>query len=74
MISEKVGAEIRYEPSNDIRSYRQNSNKLLKTGFSPVAGIDQAIEEIIQKFAKGELEDKDSWYTVKTMANLGLSA
>ena len=72
-ISEKVGAEIRYELSNDIRSYRQNSNKLLKTGFSPVAGIDQAIEEMIQKFGKGELEDRDSWYTVKTMANLGLS-
>ena len=33
MASKKTGAKINIKPSNDPRSYRVNSNKLLETGF-----------------------------------------
>lgn len=72
-IADKIGAEIQIEPSSDLRSYRQNSDKLLNTGFVPKAGIELAIEEISEKFEKGLLRDDDCWHTVRTMTNLGLS-
>ena len=59
--------------SNDPRSYRQNSDKLLSTGFVNTFAVQYAIEEIIKKYRTGEIEDRDEYYTVKTMKNLGLN-
>lgn len=71
-VAEKVSAEIIVSESNDPRSYRQNSDKLLATGFTPKFSISDAIDEIEKKFKAGELTDKDSCYTVKWMKHLGL--
>ena len=50
IIKEKTGAKIKIEPSNDPRSYRQNSDKLMSTGFKFQFNVDDAIEEIISKY------------------------
>ena len=48
MISEKTGAKIKIEKSQDPRSYRVNSDKLLSLGFTPKKAVANAISEIIQ--------------------------
>ncbi len=72
MVSKKLDAEIVITPSNDPRSYRQNSDKLISTGFKPSFGVEYAIDEIIEKFEKGQLIDEDNFYTVKKMKELKL--
>ena len=52
-IAEKTNANIEIVKSNDPRSYRQDSSKLMETGFIPKYGIDDAIDEIIGAWKKG---------------------
>jgi nucleoside-diphosphate-sugar epimerase len=66
-ISEKLGSEIVVIPSNDPRSYRINSDKLLATGFKPKYSVEHAILEIIDAFNSGKLVDQDRWYNLKWM-------
>ena len=72
-ISRKVPCEITIQESNDPRSYRQDSSKLLSTGFIRKYSIDDAIDEIIDKFKGNKIEDKDEFYTVKWMKKLGIN-
>ena len=69
-ISELTGAKIKVTESNDPRSYRQDSNKLLQTGFLPKFGVNDAINELVAKNQRNELVEKDTYYTVKTMKSL----
>ena len=68
-----VPAEITVTPSNDPRSYRINSDKLLATGFKPKKTIDDAIREIIEKYRAGELKDENRFYNLKWMEENNLS-
>jgi nucleoside-diphosphate-sugar epimerase len=72
MVKNKLGAEIIVSESNDPRSYRQNSDKLLNTGFKQEYGVDYAINEIIDACNDKKLVESDSCYTVKWMKNLNL--
>ena len=36
--------------NRDIRSYRQDSSRLLKTGFKPKYNVDLAIDELVYFF------------------------
>ena len=72
-VQEKITAEIVVSESNDPRSYRQNSDKLKKTGFEPHFTISDAIDEVIEKYRSGELVDSDQCYTVKWMKHLNLN-
>ena len=63
----RVPAEIRITESNDPRSYRVNSDKLLATGFRPTKTVDDAINEIIEKFRAGVLRDEDRFYNLRWM-------
>jgi hypothetical protein len=54
-------------PSNDPRSYRVNSDKLLATGFRPKKTVEDAITEIIGMVSQGVLKDEDRWYNLKWM-------
>ena len=69
-IKNKIQAEIIVTESNDPRSYRQNSDKLISTGFKPHFTVNDAIEEIIKKYNDGDLEDKEEFYTIKMMKNI----
>ncbi len=66
-VVEKAGAEIVVTPSNDPRSYRINSDKLLATGFEPKYQVADAIDEIIDAFKADKLKDEDRWYNLKWM-------
>jgi len=70
MVQELINCEIEIKSSNDPRSYRQNSNKLLKTGFSPKHGVKQAIIDIKQAFESGTLVDSSNFHTIKTMRKI----
>lgn len=49
--------EVEIEPSNDPRSYRVNSDKILKAGFFPAHGIVDAVEDIITAWLEGGFEN-----------------
>ena len=63
----QIPAEIVVTESNDPRSYRINSDKLLGTGFKPKKRVDDAIREIIVKFQRGELKDEDRFHNLRWM-------
>jgi len=58
--------------NNDPRSYRQDSNKLLKTGFVPKYSVSDAIEEIKDRYNKKLILINEKCSTVKWMKKIGL--
>jgi nucleoside-diphosphate-sugar epimerase len=68
--NEKVPAEIIVSESNDPRSYRLNSDKLLATGFAPKYCVADGINEVIEAYNSGRLIDNDNCYNVRTMKKL----
>ena len=72
MVAIETGASIETSKSNDPRSYRQDSSKLLATGFKPHKNVRSAITEIIEAYRSGSVTDKDEWHTVRWMSKLGL--
>lgn len=66
-VAQRAEAEIVVTESNDPRSYRVNSDRLLATGFKPKKTVDDAIREIIQKYHSGELKDEERFYNLKWM-------
>jgi len=71
-VADKVDAEIIVTESNDPRSYRQDSTKLIKTGFKPKYSVDFAIDELISNYKNGNLVESEQCYTVKWMKSLNL--
>lgn len=72
-INSIIPSEIIVSESNDPRSYRQDSTKLLKTGYKQNFYVKDAISEIIAKYKDGLLEDKPNFYTVNWMKKLNLN-
>lgn len=69
-VTRTIPAEIVVTPSNDPRSYRLSSQKLLDTGFEPEYRVADAIAEITDAFRRGELRMEDRWFNIKTMKTL----
>ncbi|MBY6266475.1 SDR family oxidoreductase (plasmid) [Azospirillum sp. 412522] len=67
MVTRHVPAEVVVSPSNDPRSYRINSDRLLATGFRPRKSVEVAIQEMIDLYRRGQLTDSDQWYNLKWM-------
>ncbi len=67
MVCEALSAEIIVTPSNDPRSYRMNSDKLLATGFQPKKNVKNAIEEIIAAYKSGILKDEPHFHNLRWM-------
>jgi nucleoside-diphosphate-sugar epimerase len=72
-VATSFGVEIVVKESNDPRSYRQDSSKLLATGFERMKSVDDAISEIAVALTSGALKDDDRWHTVRWMTtnNIG---
>ena len=68
----QIPAKIIVSESNDPRSYRLCSKKLLNTGFKPWHCVDDAIKEIAERFKSGNLKNEDNCYNIKTMMTLKL--
>ncbi|MCY7294515.1 NAD-dependent epimerase/dehydratase family protein [Alteromonas sp. a30] len=66
-------AEIIVTPSNDPRSYRINSDKLLATGFEPKKSVQIAINEIIDAYMAGALKDETRFHNLKWMQENNLA-
>lgn len=73
LVTKYVPADIVVSPSNDPRSYRVNSDKLLATGYVPKKGIEHAVQEIIEKYQSGVLNDNDRYYNLKWMQKMVLA-
>jgi len=69
-VTKHVPAEVAVTPSNDPRSYRLSSKKLLATGFAPKYTVEDAIQEVIAAYKRGELKMEDRWFNIKTMMTI----
>ena len=67
LVAAVSGAKIVVKPSNDPRSYRVNSNKILAAGFNPKKSVKTAIDEIGVAFKAGALKDEDRYYNLRWM-------
>ena len=72
-IAARVSADVTVLPSNDPRSYRVCSDRLLATGFVPHKSVAIAIEEIVAAYRDGSLRDDPDSHNVTWMKqhNLG---
>jgi nucleoside-diphosphate-sugar epimerase len=66
--------EIATEPTDDIRSYHINSDKISsELGFQPKHSIEEAIRDLVTAFKAGKLPDSmtnDWYYNVRTLKKL----
>jgi nucleoside-diphosphate-sugar epimerase len=67
MVTKHLPVEIEITESNDPRSYRVNSDKILATGFKPKKGVNDAIVEIIEHYRSGVLKNDDKYHNLKWM-------
>lgn len=67
-IAEHIPATINIEPSDDPRSYRINSDKILATGFKPKKSVGDAIAEVAEAYRSGALKNEDRFYCLKWMS------
>jgi nucleoside-diphosphate-sugar epimerase len=74
LIKERVKAKILYFKSDDIRSYRLNSDKLLKLGFRPKFSVKQAIDEIVKLYSQGLLKESINNYNLQKMKKLNIGS
>jgi len=75
MVQEVFEVEIEVKTTNDPRSYRQDSTKLIDTGFVRKKSVSDAISEITAKLKNGSIKDESRWHTVKWMSaqKIGIS-
>ena len=69
-VSDQIPSEIVVTESDDPRSYRLNSDKLLKTGFRPKWNVENGIHDVIKAYQEGKLEAEDRYYNMKIMMQL----
>jgi len=67
LVTQHIHCDIVVTPSQDLRSYRINSDKLIATGFRPKKTVVDAIREVIEKYRAGELQDEDRYYNLRWM-------
>lgn len=63
----KSNSKILVKSSNDPRSYRQNSDRIIREGFKPKKKIEDEILEIKKQFKKKKIFKKDSFYRINTL-------
>ena len=72
---DKVEIGIEVTPSDDLRSYHINSDKVTEVlGFKPQYSVEDAIRDLCQAFRDGKLPnsfDDDNYFNVRTMKKVG---
>ena len=72
-VSEIIPSQIKIQHNNsDPRSYRQNSDKLILTGFKKNFSISNAIVDLKKRYEENFFFDTDECYTVRTMKKLNI--
>lgn len=69
-VHEAVPCKITTTPSNDPRSYRLCSDKLLSTGFVPRHSVAEAMVDLQKAYANGDVRDAPECHNVKWMMQL----
>jgi len=74
MISTLTNSRVVIKDSNDPRSYRLDSSKLLSLGFKPDKNVSMAINEVLDALKEGRVQDKLEFHTVQYMKryNIGI--
>lgn len=82
-IAEKVklqlgaNTEIQHKPTDDLRSYRVDSSKILdKIGFKPSYSVDDSINELKNAFKSGAFTnslENSKYFNIKRMKELSLA-
>ena len=67
----KSKSKIFIKPINDPRSYRQNSDRIIKEGFAPKRKIEDAILEIQKNFKSKKISQKKNFYRINTLKMIG---
>jgi len=73
-IVKRVPADIVVQDSNDPRSYRLCSDKLISTGFVPQHSVGEAIDQVVEAYRAGNISNDDICYNIKQMKKMKLSA
>lgn len=74
IITKHVPAKVKIVKNiKDIRSYRQDSSKLIKTGFRQKFNVEDAVKELYQNFKKKRIQNDINFYRVKKMKVLKLN-
>ena len=73
LVTKYIPVEIEVTESNDPRSYRINSDRLLSTGYEPKKTVEHAIREIIDQYNAGALKDEDHFYNLRWMEKNALA-
>jgi nucleoside-diphosphate-sugar epimerase len=72
---EKGEIKIATTPTNDMRSYHVNSDKVKRVlGFAPKRSIEEAVRDLTRAFRNHLMPDSfenDWYYNVRTMKKLG---
>ena len=72
---EKDKITVEVSPSNDLRSYHINSDKITNViGFKPQHSVEEAIRDLCRAFREGKLPDSlenDIYFNVRKMKKIG---
>jgi len=71
-IKKKTGCKIKIIKSNDPRSYRLDSNKIIKAGYRKKRNVDFAINELLLFFKKTNFKASNVNYNINHSKNLKL--
>ena len=71
-IQKLTNCEIKIKKSNDPRSYRLNSDKLLNTGFLRKYSVDDSILQLLSYFEKNNFRDTSKNFNIKRTRELDI--
>lgn len=71
-IQDKIDCKIKILKSNDPRSYRLDSSKIIKKGFMPLKGVEDAILEGKDLFSKKDFNISNKNLNLKQMLKLNI--
>ena len=73
IISKKLNVPIKYTSTNDIRSYKVDSTKLLNTGYKQKFSVEDAIDQIIFSYKNDTLKNLPMFHNLKWMIQNNLA-
>ena len=71
-VAKIIPSSIIIKKNYDLRSYRQNSSKLLSTGFIKKFSVEDAIKDIKESYEGKKFKESLKCYTVKWMKKINL--
>ena len=76
-LPDRKGVEIVTTPSDDIRSYRVNADKIKRVlGFTPQFTVEDAVRDLVKAFGQGKLPNSMTdvnYFNIKKMQSVKLA-